>query len=137
MATAAYARAYRAAHPEQARAASRAYRAANLEKRRAEDRERHAANPEKYRALSRAWNAAVRARNRIDLRAYKLLNGCRDCGYDENADALEFDHVRGTKRYSVPTALASDNRLREEIAKCEVRCANCHSIKTLTNRKAG
>jgi hypothetical protein len=30
----------------------------------------------------------------------------------------------------------SDARLREEIAKCDVRCANCHMIVTVTRRAA-
>ena len=47
--------------------------------------------------------------------------------------AKEFDHVRGEKLYNI-SDLTSQNFRREnieaEIEKCEVRCANCHRIKT-------
>ena len=53
-----------------------------------------------------------------------------DCG-EKDPVILEFDHIRdkliavsGLIRY------ASLNRVRTEIEKCEIRCANCHRRKT-------
>lgn len=69
------------------------------------------------------------------LRIYKLIAGCVDCGYRASAVALDFDHVRGEKRFGL--AEAKSRRLEEVIAeleKCEVRCANCHRIKTFESR---
>jgi hypothetical protein len=78
-----------------------------------------------------------RARNTTDLRALKLLRGCFDCGYDADADALELDHVRGVKFRAVSAlTTASDAVLAVEIAKCDVVCANCHSIRTANRRRA-
>ena len=59
----------------------------------------------------------------------KLESGCVDCGYKGHSTALQFDHVRGVKIKDVSkfTSLA---RALEEVAKCEVRCAVCHSIRT-------
>lgn len=75
-------------------------------------------------------------RNQVDLRAYKLLRGCMDCGYDVNADALEFDHRVGEKRRDVVGALAYyDEYLLGELAKCDVVCSNCHSIRTANRRR--
>jgi hypothetical protein len=59
---------------------------------------------------------------------------CVDCGFD-NILALEFDHVRGEKRFNVGTAVSSSTRswktIKLEIDKCDIRCANCHRIRTL------
>lgn len=74
-----------------------------------------------------------------DVRAFKLLRGCIDCGYNEQADALQFDHVRGIKKHKI-AAIASagigSTLFQQELAKCEVRCANCHAIRTAKNARA-
>lgn len=55
---------------------------------------------------------------------------CIDCGIDD-VRVLEFDHVRGTKVKNVSQMYDySLKTIFEEIEKCEVRCANCHRIKT-------
>lgn len=72
-----------------------------------------------------------RQRSMLDL--IKLASGCVDCGYKENAKALDFDHVRGKKEFNIgdiSQRSVSDERLMVEVAKCDVRCANCHRIKT-------
>lgn len=61
-----------------------------------------------------------------------LQNGCVDCG-ETNIIVLEFDHVRGQKIKAVTALMrnaVSEKTLISEIEKCEVRCANCHRIKT-------
>lgn len=61
----------------------------------------------------------------------KLAAGCADCGYAENAVALDFDHVRGVKISAVSLMAGRQRKLvEEEIAKCEVVCANHHRIRT-------
>lgn len=86
---------------------------------------------ERRRALYDQIAAAVRARIQwvYDL---KTTNGCADCGYNAHAVALDFDHVHGVKLFTVGPALKthSQQRIREEIAKCEVVCANCHRVRT-------
>lgn len=62
----------------------------------------------------------------------KLHYGCVDCGYAAHAVALQFDHL-GDKRMNVSDMIRSDyswESIKEEIAKCQVRCANCHSVIT-------
>lgn len=81
----------------------------------------------------------VRARNMFDKRraqefAFNYLreNPCVDCGEDD-VIVLEFDHVRGSKVESLGQMIRrrrSPEVLASEIAKCEVRCANCHRRKT-------
>jgi len=67
------------------------------------------------------------------LAEYKQEYGCVDCGYRENPDALEFDHVRGEKvRNVMGMVSARIDKLLLEVLKCDVRCANCHAIRTVS-----
>lgn len=72
------------------------------------------------------------------VRQYKLDKGCADCGYNEYAVALDFDHVRGEKLFNLARLSAnrgvSWQRIFDEIAKCEVVCANCHRVRTEARR---
>ena len=61
--------------------------------------------------------------------------GCVDCGL-RDPRVLEFDHIQ-PKRFNVMTGVwlgYSDGRLRDEIARCEVRCTNCHRMRTAERR---
>ena len=61
----------------------------------------------------------------------KMAFGCIDCGYRKNPRALQFDHVRGVKQGNIGNMkFWSWGRLLEELAKCELRCANCHAERT-------
>lgn len=81
---------------------------------------------------------ARRIKNAKWIVEYLKDHPCIDCGED-NPIVLDFDHVRGTKRSDV-AQLASQGygltKVKREIAKCEVRCANCHRIKTAESRKS-
>lgn len=62
------------------------------------------------------------------IKSYLGSHPCVDCG-ESDWIVLEFDHVRGIKSYNVSALLnrgQSLDHLKEEIAKCDVRCANCH-----------
>ena len=77
-----------------------------------------------------------RARLRI-LKNRKIIdaikNGpCVDCGNTFPPCAMDFDH-RGNKLDSVSRLVSngfSINKIMEEIAKCDLVCANCHRIRT-------
>jgi len=61
---------------------------------------------------------------------YYKEHPCVDCG-NNDPRALQMDHVRGVKRCNVASMrFHSMKSILKEIAKCDVRCANCHSIKT-------
>jgi hypothetical protein len=65
------------------------------------------------------------------IRDYLRDHPCVDCG-ESDPDVLDFDHVRD-KRADVSRLLqgaASWDVVEAEIAKCEVRCANCHRRRT-------
>lgn len=101
----------------------------------------------KYRELNRERlnaNSLITAQKfhkekREYLRAIKLSCGCKDCGYKGHPAALDFDHVRGEKVCDVSHCTTRE-KLINEVAKCEVVCANCHRIRTYNrreNKKAG
>lgn len=57
---------------------------------------------------------------------------CADCG-EQNPVVLEFDHI-GTDKFLGVSQMVSSNygveKIKQEIAKCQVVCANCHRIRT-------
>jgi hypothetical protein len=63
---------------------------------------------------------------------YKMQHGCADCGFKGHHAALHFDHLPGhTKVRDIKSGQQLGwQALLDEIAKCEVVCANCHSIRT-------
>lgn len=69
--------------------------------------------------------------NRANLAAYLKKHPCVDCG-ESRIVCLDFDHVRGTKRNDICKMVYSNSweTILQEITKCQVRCANCHRIKT-------
>lgn len=71
------------------------------------------------------------------LSEYKMSRGCVDCGYAKHPAALQLDH-EGPKSRSIADSRSSIGGLEREIknGKCVVRCANCHSIKTLERKLA-
>ena len=69
----------------------------------------------------------------IILAEIKTENPCQDCNQFYPSVAMHFDHVRGKKKFNIGYAISTDiswNRILDEIAKCDVICANCHSIRT-------
>ena len=71
-------------------------------------------------------------RNRLFIREYLSSHPCVDCG-ETDPIVLDFDHVRGEKVDNIATMTGKGRALsviKKEIAKCEVRCANCHRRKT-------
>ena len=66
---------------------------------------------------------------------YFVEHPCADCG-ESDPVVLEFDHLRD-KAFNIGRALAyrSWAAILEEIAKCDVVCANCHRRRTA--RRAG
>ena len=71
--------------------------------------------------------------SRKKVNEYLSLNPCIDCG-NENLIVLEFDHREPEKKHKgICEMLASGyswDKILKEIEKCDVRCANCHRIKT-------
>lgn len=63
---------------------------------------------------------------------YLKGKSCIDCGILD-VRVLEFDHISEDKRAGVGFMARSGygkEAILREIAKCEIRCANCHRIRT-------
>lgn len=74
-------------------------------------------------------------RNHQHLVDHLRHHGCIDCG-ETDPVVLEFDHVRDKRANVAQFAFAcSLERLEAEIAKCVVRCANCHRLRTQIDRR--
>jgi hypothetical protein len=83
---------------------------------------------DKAKAAAREWNKQQYKLIKGYVEQYKREHPCVDCG-EGDPIVLDFDHVRGVKRFSVANAARGKHAMStviEEIAKCEVRCANCH-----------
>jgi hypothetical protein len=90
------------------------------------------ANHVEYNARKRERLKQFRARNRAFVDAFLRERGCVDCGLCDPL-VMEFDHVVGKKRTNVSDLVrdaAALSVLQTEMAKCVVRCANCHRRRT-------
>lgn len=63
---------------------------------------------------------------------------CADCGVEYPSYVMDFDHL-GDKEFNVSASIlfAGQQRIANEIAKCEVVCSNCHRERTYRRRQAG
>ena len=92
-------------------------------------------NKQAYGARARVRDSIVIPENRKRLIEYLTHHPCVDCGQPD-VRVLDFDHVRGEKHRHISQMIniaCSWAAIEAEIAKCEVRCANCHRIKTGEN----
>lgn len=76
---------------------------------------------QRYRQRQKAW-----------LAERKLERGCDNCNYSDHPRALHYHHINPSeKSFSLSQAArkgyGKDN-LKNEIEKCELLCANCHSV---------
>lgn len=78
----------------------------------------------------------IRQRNRNYIISFLKKSVCADCS-NTNWIVLEFDHKnRNLKSFNLADASSeSIDKIQKEIDKCEVVCANCHRIRTATQRE--
>ena len=92
---------------------------------------------ERGRTYQRSYVKGKRVKFREFIQKAKTDKGCIDCGYNAHPAALDFDHLPGTeKRFTIGAFGSNYSRaaLLEEMAKCEIVCANCHRIRTANRR---
>jgi hypothetical protein len=64
---------------------------------------------------------------------WKSMHPCMDCGIQHPYYCMEFDHVRGRKRFEmwrVGYVYTNLKTIQDEIDKCDVVCRNCHAKRT-------
>ena len=90
-------------------------------------------NKDSHKANVLLRNRRVRSEHRRRITDYLLEHPCVDCGEDD-VRVLDFDHDDPAQKLHEVTRLAgltiSWGRVALEIAKCSVRCANCHRRRT-------
>ena len=99
----------------------REYRKAHFEK-----------NKQYYRDKQKVRGERIKKEAKQIVLEYLKNHPCVDCG-ESDPVVLQFDHVRGIKKCAVSKLVSSSylpDVIIEEIEKCDVRCANCHSRKT-------
>lgn len=90
------------------------------------------ANKSIYKLRASKAKIRHRERNRLFVVSYLQSHPCVDCN-EADPVVLEFDHVRGDKEKEISRIVnwpKGISAIKSEIAKCEVRCANCHRRKT-------
>lgn len=86
----------------------------------------HAKNENRAPAAERRY---IKRRHWLD--SIKIASGCVDCKIWGPPEVLGFDHIEGEKKFNIGQSWNQGRvALEEEIAKCEIVCANCHAIRT-------
>lgn len=81
--------------------------------------------------------ASRRIANLHKIYLYLIEHPCVDCGENDPV-VLEFDHIRDKKAFTIGSCLHYDwSKIENEIAKCEIRCSNCHKRKTAREQNWG
>lgn len=99
-------------------------------------REHYLANRQRYIDQAQDRKRVVRLERTRYLIKFFEDHPCTDCG-ETDPVVLEFDHL-GEKSFEISAGIAYRGwqAFRDEIAKCEVVCANCHSRRTARRRGA-
>lgn len=99
-------------------------------------------DPDRRKKVRRRWHVRNRAQLRIkrrrreaaireEVRKLKSTTPCADCEETYPHYVMDFDHVRGKKSHNVSAMMRKPtNKIWDEIAKCELVCANCHRVRT-------
>ena len=85
----------------------------------------------RYRCKKCASESVIRRRKNVKIKAVEYKgNSCEICGYDRCVDALHFHHLDPNKKdFGIAAGgfTRSWEKIRTEIDKCIMVCANCHS----------
>ena len=99
------------------------------------DRDRYAS----ARASGAPWKRSSPKQSSTHAWIVSLKAGqaCTDCGRVFPPAAMQWDHIPGTEKVADVSALRNQPRelILAEIAKCELVCVNCHTLRTA--RRAG
>ena len=106
------------------------------------------ARREYHRNYMRAWYqrnkekhlgyvSKVTKRRRQEVRDYLIevkSSPCMDCGVTFPPEAMDFDHLRD-KEFMIGRSDRGLTKTKDEIAKCELVCSNCHRVRTMKRRR--
>ena len=89
-------------------------------------------NKKEYIARAKKRNKSAREEIRNWVNEVKA-RPCMDCGKQYPYYVMDLDHREGTKKKDHVARMMSwtgIKKVKEEVAKCDVVCANCHRIRT-------
>lgn len=92
------------------------------------------------REYAAAYKRRARRETRVKALKYLAEKGCCECG-ERDPRVLEFDHIEPREKKYVIAKLFSNGyswgaeKLRAEIRKCRVICANCHRKHTIVQQE--
>ena len=83
-----------------------------------------------YLLKAKKRNQKIRDEARTYIWNYLTKHPCLDCS-EKDPVVLEFDHTRD-KLFTISSVGRNRSllQIKEEVKKCEIRCANCHRRKT-------
>ena len=82
------------------------------------------------------WNKARHNKMVALISRWKMIKGCAVCGYKKHPCALVLDHIdpatkdRNGKSKRAYNPLWNKKRIKQELSKCQVLCANCSNIRS-------
>lgn len=85
------------------------------------NKDRHKEKSYQYRRIVRNYIVRIR-----------IIVPCKDCGKNYHWTMMQFDHIKGKKIFNIcsgPSQYGID-KVKDEITKCEIVCANCHAART-------
>jgi hypothetical protein len=109
-----------------------------MQKNDAERRQYH----REYYHRNKSWRRAREAKARLERYAfvneYKTTHPCIDCG-ETDPIVLDFDHRDPEDKIKAVGDMVRARRpvhlIHTEMAKCDIRCSNCHRRKTAKTRQ--
>lgn len=126
-----YQKRYHEAHKEQRLAYHREWYQRNKDtsKFKESTKKRHAKWFQRNKSEAVEKNRQKKWERRNWLNDYKLQKGCSQCGFNKCVAALNFHHCNGEKEESLSRMIKRFGleRIKEEVKKCVVLCANCHA----------
>jgi hypothetical protein len=99
-----------------------------------------AGNPYQERLARARYKARCKAKAKAWVLAYLLAHPCVDCG-EADPKVLEFDHRDPADKLHAISRMVADGlgvkNIEREVAKCDVRCCNCHRRRSLDEGHSG
>lgn len=100
-------------------------------------REHYLSNKEMYALKWAKWKKDFKAEAHTYLRE-AAKDGCKVCG-EKDYVCLQFHHINPDTKISTVARMICDSvsldKVKEEAAKCEILCANCHMRHTAKQHK--
>ena len=97
---------------------------------RTQARNTHGAHTGKYKD----WSIKRQADFHTWVRGLKAAP-CGDCGMSFPPEAMDFDHIGTDKTMNVSAMWSySREKVLEDMSKCELVCANCHRVRTMSRK---